>query len=275
MRGCVVARALRQRGLEPLVCLPRHNRDLLQRFEVPGEVLARPESPARLRAWVRGLAQQADAVVLDTFPEGILRELREPWTTRPVIGLLRYRRDAAGVDFQHAARALDLAIDLEPHLDWLGDLHRVGLGPVCRELVDPGESARVDVMIAAAEPRLLALSERLGPALVRQGLSVSVVRDAGPAWQPRRARVVIGAAGFNLTYELAHYGIWHLAIALTRSHDDQSVRADGVAHRVGSPQAAVRWCVARVRACVSRPAMTSVDHGQRIAAAIEGYLLAR
>ena len=58
------------------------------------------------------------------------------------------------------------------------------------------------------------------------------------------AKVVVGPAGYNLTYELSALGIWHLALPAARQYDCQELRAQRLAVVAHSPGAVER----RVRA---------------------------
>lgn len=54
------------------------------------------------------------------------------------------------------------------------------------------------------------------------------------------AKVLIGPAGFNLSYEAQAMHTWHIALPRVRSHDDQARRAEAVAHVPRSPEAVER-----------------------------------
>ncbi|HBQ10735.1 MAG TPA: hypothetical protein DEF51_05945, partial [Myxococcales bacterium] len=55
-----------------------------------------------------------------------------------------------------------------------------------------------------------------------------------------RPSVIVGPAGFNLTYEARAAGLTHLAVPRPRRFDDQARRAEAVATRVRSPRHLLR-----------------------------------
>ena len=98
-----------------------------------------------------------------------------------------------------------------------------------------------------SEPELEGLFLRVAPSL---GGRVCVARAAGlstdgsdayPWLLDRvRPRVIVGPAGFNLTYEARAAGLTHLAVPRPRRFDDQARRAEAVATRVRSPRHLLR-----------------------------------
>jgi hypothetical protein len=209
----------------------------------PYEVCPRPESAAQLRAWVleRCTAYRADALVVDTFPEGLLGEL-DPWPGPPRLAVLRCRRDADTAAFRAGVRASARAVDLEPHLEWCpAELGVQPLGPITRLGVDPVRTAGADVLIVASEPGVGGLASRLEARL--RGAEVEVVcgiEGGMLSTAQLSAKVLIGPAGFNLSYEAQAMHTWHIALPRVRSHDDQARRAEAVAHVPRSPEAVER-----------------------------------
>lgn len=64
----------------------------------------------------------------------------------------------------------------------------------------------------------------------------------------QRAHVVVGAAGYNLTYECARAGTWHVSVPRPRRLDDQHLRARAMAITSSSP----RTLEDNVRALIER-----------------------
>ncbi len=233
-----------------LVALGADATVLVRSAEVPRalgvsyRVCPRMDSPALLRAHVSAECDrlEVDTLVLDTFPEGLLGELEGPWRGPRRVALLRCRKDADTSRFRSAVGAVDTAVDLEPHLAWCPS-GIPALGPITRLGAERPVSARaLDVLIVASEPVLVGFARRLSPRLTSLGLRVRVLDDA-PFPFPIEAcapRVLIGPAGFNLTYEAQALGMWHLALPRPRSHDDQHRRARMVAQLVHSPLAIER-----------------------------------
>ncbi|MGE3675006.1 MAG: hypothetical protein AB7K71_35385, partial [Polyangiaceae bacterium] len=103
--------------------------------------------------------------------------------------------------------------------------------------------------------------------LERAGLGC-VVAQSGELAEGFCAPIVIGRAGYNLTYELAAAGIWHVALPAPRPIDDQARRAAQLGTSVLSPQALER----RLRGLVSagpRPPSVVLEHGELAAQLIE------
>lgn len=205
---------------------------------------------------------QADVLLVDTFPNGILSELTPlPRVARRVLMTRLRRVDPA---FTAGRAAFDLVLDLEPNLGWLTG-QAVACGPVARALASaagPGIAAAApsaDVLIVASEP-----SQRSALARFRGRLGDLRTEWVAPgegllASYP--ARLVIGPCGYNLCYELAAAGIWHVAVPAKRRYDDQRARAERLGLNVLGPEALER----RVRALLQageRAKLPILSHAQ-------------
>lgn len=262
-----MAKALEAAGAEATV--------LVRSSEVPAalgvvhEVCARTQSPDSLRQRVLAYCDQmsADTLVVDTFPEGLLGELGGSWAGPRRVALLRCRKDASAPGFRSATDAVDAAVDLEPHLEWL-DAQVPSLGPITRVAEGPPQHRghTLDVLIVASEPALIDFARRLEPRLRALGLSVRL--EDGTSFpldlETLRPRVLVGPAGFNLTYEARALGIWHIALPRPRSHDDQLRRAEAVARVVRSPHALERLA-AQLCKGASAPARAPLHHPRDVA----------
>jgi hypothetical protein len=209
------------------------------------------------RAWDTVLLDFAPTdVIVDTFPEGLDLEVDpKRYTDGRWVGLLRCRRDAQSPVFRNALSNYALSYDLEPRLEW-APRGVVPFGEVVRDLGSDvvSEGSSCQVLLVATESRHHALFERLEARFRGAGLDVRRVPEAGQGRSDAtllhrrdlQAKVVVGPAGYNLTYELAALGIWHLALPVGRQYDCQDRRAEKVAVRVHSPDALER----RVIACL-------------------------
>lgn len=236
VRGCTLVRALQARGVEA-AALVRAD-DVPRALDVPHEVCPRPESPSALRRWLLERCRQfeADTLVVDTFAEGLLGELDETWSGPPRVALLRCRTDAASASFVAGVRASASAVDLEPHLAWLPQtIEARALGPITRIGDAPLRAETdIDVLVVASEPALRGFAERLHTRLSRRGARVRCIDDASLSTgllgvEALSVPVLVGPAGFNLTYEAHALGTWHVALPRPRSYDDQRRRAQRVA----------------------------------------------
>jgi hypothetical protein len=77
--------------------------------------------------------------------------------------------------------------------------------------------------------------------------------------------VVVGPAGFNLTYELVRTGAWHIALPVPRHYDDQRRRAEQVALLPSSPEAVERRVLALLAHAGPRPPPCAVWPMDRLA----------
>lgn len=213
------------------------------------------------RAWQLALQsfEPTDCVV-DTFPEGLYHELdprQRPearWTA-----LLRCRRDSQSPTFLASLARYSQVLDLEPGLAWAPSLARP-FGSVVRPLAAVGEPA-IDVLVVATEGRQRPFLEHLAARLERAGARTTCVPALGVARSDAEllgadglsARVVVGPAGYNLTYELSALGVWHLALPAARQYDNQELRAERVAAVAHAPAAVERRVYAWLDQALKRP----------------------
>jgi predicted glycosyltransferase len=83
------------------------------------------------------------------------------------------------------------------------------------------------------------------------------------------ARVVVGPAGYNLTYELSALGVWHLALPASRQYDNQELRAERVATVAHAPVAVERRIHAWLDQAALRP-RGDVRAMRQLASALSG-----
>ncbi len=224
----------------------------------------RPDDATALARALDAIIEEhrARLLVLDTFPEGLLDEQRYSSSTIRRVALLRCRKDAEGDRLRHGLERCDHAFDLEPHLQWRpASLPAEDFGPIVRPLC-PTEPA-VDVAILGTEPSLAGFVRRLATRLTRRGAAVAWTDAEGLHGLGERrpahplpasvlgAPVVVGPAGFNLSYEVQRLGGWHVALPQARPFDDQHRRARALAVLASSPQALERKILQLLR---SRPA---------------------
>ncbi|MCC6526075.1 MAG: hypothetical protein IT373_25735 [Polyangiaceae bacterium] len=271
VRGSVLAAALRRCGAEARVLVPSSAVEVPALLGVPCVPCPRPRDAAALRRFVLDTCERhaVHVLLVDTFPEGLLGELCLGPAGPPRVGLLRCRRDAASESFLRGVRQLRLALDLEPHLGWLPRaVAAEALGPVTRPLA-PTPSP-VDVLVVASEPALVPTLRRLSLRLGEQGMRVALAAEGRlvapgvdrPAFPlPPSflgAKVVVGAAGFNLTYEAHTQGAWHVALPRARSHDDQRRRAAALGRTVDGPLALERLVARLVTGAGRAPRLVDV-----------------
>lgn len=214
--------------------------------------------------WQRTVATFSPTdVLVDTFPEGLEVPL-DPgsFPSAKWVALLRCRRDSASERFERALEGYTKVYDLEPGLDWAPRCS-IPFGSVVREMSRVGqpEAIGADVVLIATELRHKSFLARLGAHLTTLGHSVRSY--PGPSTSRfdaelldadvLGAKVVVGPAGYNLTYELAALGVWHLALPVPRQYDCQELRASRVAVTVNSPDAAERRVLAWLEHGAPRP----------------------
>ncbi len=287
VRGASLAAALARAGVEAAVFAPARARELARALAGSARVIPCPRPPgpsdspdarARLRARLDAALLQTRArhLVVDSFPAGVLGELADPRAGDRLAGLrvtalLRLHRGAARPEFRAALARCDAALDLEPHLDWLPehahhDITR--FGPVCRPLARA--PAERDVLLLPGEPALLDFYRRLTSRLRARGLEVARV-DPAPtpvALAALDARVIVGAAGFNLSYETIALGRWHLCLPRPRRHDDQRRRARALAIIPERPEAMERLALRLARSSARRRSPIRVRAPDELAAAL-------
>jgi len=213
----------------------------------PAVVCEAKDAPER--AWSRALLEfgPTDCIV-DSFPEGLYHEL-SPFD-RPEsrwVALLRCRRDTLSPVFVSSLRGYAEVLDLEPGLGWAPREARP-FGSVVRRLDRGASQQATDVLLVATETRQYPFLEKLRAELERSGVRTACVPAPGTARRDAElltrdhysAKVVIGPAGYNLTYELSALGVWHLALPAARQYDDQELRAQRVAVVAHSPLAVER-----------------------------------
>src|SRR5690606_24870248 len=154
----------------------------------------------------------------------------------------------------------DERFDVEPALEWLPPGVAEPCPPVVRAL--ERQPSDLDVLLAAGAGEHAALIEKLGARLARAGLKIEMRSERAGLLGARElsARVVIGGAGYNLSYELQRLGSWHVALPCARRFDDQRARAERLALTCGSPQAIERRVLALVYGGGARPAAPTATH---------------
>lgn len=237
-RACQLAADLNTLGHKTQVLLPAAKRWLADRLEVASAPVAPTNDRQHLRRQVLQTLMRTGAVelIVDALPNGVLDELRPLPAALSCTALLRcHRAIQAGALTEHL-RQFTRCVDLEPQLHWRPpDIHASALGPVARVLP---AGVPCDVALVGSDPHLARFMVRLAARLQWAGVDVKLVQSHvdAPAPPLPQARVVVGPAGYNLTYELARTRRWHVAIPRPRAHDDQYSRAAAVAHVAKSPK---------------------------------------
>jgi hypothetical protein len=280
VRGALLGAALAELGYASRVLVSEGRVEVVRSLGGEPSQCRATSSPVELRRDLEQsiLAHAATDLIVDTFPEGLLGELDGDPPDMPTHLLLRARRDAQSPRFLRALTRYRRAYDLEPHLGWLcvSDADRVSaFGPVARRL--NREETEHDVLLVAGEPTLEPFFERLARRLDAHGYRVASARPGEFASAGRlrpkpllgaealSTRVVVGPAGFNLTYELAALGVWHVAIARPRRYDDQALRADRVAVTCRSPEAVERRVLQLLASRATRPTGQCVRAAEELA----------
>ena len=271
VRGALLAQAIERRGTTCAVWVHADRARLARSLHARAIGCARPASAGELRASLERVVGELGArtLVVDTFVEGLCGELADAPLPVPAVALLRLRRADAPRDVARAMRRYGRAIDLEPHLAWLAAGDAEPGGPVARPLVHAAGAP--DVLLAAGDGELGPLFARLSRRLRGAGVAAEVAEHDGAGLLDARAlsaKVVVGAAGYNLTYELARLGTWHVAVPLRRRFDDQRARAERVARVCSSPEALERIVLALVRGGASRPRSVEVLGHDELAAIV-------
>jgi len=280
VRGALLGAALAQLGPRSRVLVPQGRAEMARSLGAdPCECPATSSAVELRRHLEQAIAEHAATdLVVDTFPEGLLGELDVDPPGVPAQAVLRARRDAESLRFLRALSRYRRAYDVEPHLGWLraADGERVcAFGPVARRL--QRQHTEHDVLLVAGESSLEPFFERLAGRLEAHGFGVASARPgvftlAGRARPVQllgtdalSAHVVVGPAGYNLTYELAALGVWHVAIARPRRYDDQPLRADRVAVTCRSPEAVERRVLQLLATPASRPMEPNVHAAMELA----------
>lgn len=227
--------------------LPEGKAPLATLFDVHAWPVPRREEPGALRALVEEAidAVHPSLLVVDALPGGVLEELR-PLPASPRRALLL--RLHTKVDDEQG-NAFEDVLDLEAHLAWRPrDVRAEAFPPVTRDLAP--NPTRVDVALFAGEDaRLLGFCERLSARVRARGHTVALIAGAPRtpyALEGYAPRVVVGAAGFNLTYEALRARAWHLAVPRARAFDDQRRRARSLAEIPRGPRELERRVLAYV-----------------------------
>ncbi|MEZ4447121.1 MAG: hypothetical protein R3B72_49035, partial [Polyangiaceae bacterium] len=254
VRGASLAAALAPRRVRLLVPwrLAGWATSLAPEAEVVG--LSRPASPTALAEAVGHALTGTFGLVLDSFPEGLLDELEGVHVRGPRLGVLRLRRDAEAPRFRRGLAACDAVIDVEGRLDWLAAA-AVRLPGIARPIADEPGDGRGEgvVLLPGGDPALQRLLDKLGTRLAARGVAVCKPRDGEAPWRGA-PRVAVGAAGYNLSYELARAGVHHLAIPRPRPFDDQRRRAEALAEVARDPAALEEAVIARLTSASRPPA---------------------
>jgi hypothetical protein len=215
-----------------------------QRLGADAIELEPTSSRATLRARVDALLDEVtpDELIVDCFPSGILGELEPlPAIARCTL-LLRLHRGAGCAAFARQASRYHRVLDLEPHLKWRPpEIGATDFGPI----IAKSSSTEAQVVLVASDLAMEAYFGRLARRLQAHDIDVALGVDGWFRYRGdnrlvtpiplRGARVVCGAAGFNLTYEAAAAGVHHLAVPRPRRYDDQFLRARQVAEVPRSP----------------------------------------
>ncbi|MBX3183334.1 MAG: hypothetical protein KIT72_03795 [Polyangiaceae bacterium] len=261
VRGACLARELALKGVRVTLLVAEHAGAAAAELLDPrlpegvAELVAlEPQEAAELRARVVALAERHGASMLwvDTFPDGIHGELRG--LELPRLALLRARRDVPTLKAQLAG--CRFALDLEPNLGWLDFPGVVPVGPVARTVTPAPLEA--DVGWVLSEPAQRPLLTRLATAM--SDVSSRLVAPGEALMNSYTYRVVVGPAGYNLSYELARAGVWHVALPAPRRFDVQVARARALGALVTSPQALERRIRALLRHGATRRAPEVLDH---------------
>lgn len=255
--GALCAR-LASLGAEVRLLVSSGARAVVRPFGIHPKFVWEAEHPSD-KAWSLALQRfEPTDCVVDTFPEGLYHEVDpSQCVAARWVALLRCRRDATAPAFLASLRRYAEVLDLEPALSWAPAVARP-FGSVVRPMGAPLEQPATDVLLVATEGRQRPFLENLAGRLARAGVRTTCVPTAGVTRSEAAllggkdfaARVVVGPAGYNLTYELSALGVWHLALPATRQYDHQELRAERVAVVAHGPAAVER----RVRAWLEQAA---------------------
>ena len=245
-----------------------------------------PGSRAELRARLEREMEEMECqhVVVDALPAGVLGELDPLWPGPHITLLARLHRAQESAEYRRGLAAYDLVVDLEPELSELGAA-ATAFGAVARRFALGPEPLQPDVLVIASEPAQRGLLLKLARRTGQRGLDVwvsdgSAVGRLGEEPSAVGAldfgricpRVVVGPAGYNLTYELAAAGIHHLALPAPRRFDDQARRARQVAELASGPEALEARVEELAGSSVPRQPMTEVKaHAELAARLVEAW----
>jgi predicted glycosyltransferase len=179
------------------------------------------------RAWLRPVLREADELIVDSFPAGILGELcgMALPPARHVARLLRW--DAYITRLDGPLPSYDVIYELEPLAHDLGPTQPLELpqAPIGEPLVDEphwlvvhsGPQSELDELLRQAQdaPKLVVVSP--------------LATDVYPvAPHLAHAERVITGAGFNAVHENARWRERHIFLPFPRGLDDQFARAEKV-----------------------------------------------
>lgn len=262
LRGALLGAALAREGVAATVWVAEESLEHARGLHDDLVACPRPASPRALLHALQVLVDEREItqLIVDTFAEGILGEQPDRLSGVRRVALLRARRDGRASSFLRALGRYDLCVDLEPGLGWLPPGVARGGEPVVRSLAR--ERSDLDVLLAEGEGRLGPFLGRLGERLRRAGLRVAQRSHADRRFTARdlSTTVVVGAAGYNLSYELGRLGTWHVAIPLPRRLDDQAARARSVAIVCDDPGQLERQVLALVAHGRSRQVVPTQTH---------------
>ncbi len=208
--------------------------------------IEKPGSPEELRHRIDDEIERfgATRLVVDALCHGVLGELAGPALGIPRTLLLRLHTQPGDLS------TYDAIVDLEPNLQWLPKgIPAVACGPLA-PVPDPESDPLVDALLVAPDEQSARFFAKLGRRLDARGLRVTLASGGEIAHlgeEPAPAfplvlgevlpRVVVGGAGYNLTYEALAHGVPHIAIPRPRRFDDQLRRARAVAEVCDDPLA--------------------------------------
>ena len=256
VRSCRLARALAETGAQAIVLLPEEKAWVAATEGVECLSFERTGNAASLRGAINAYlrASAATDLIVDVRARGVLGELVPlPREVKTTLLLRAYRRDRVA-DLMASLGAYDRVIDMESNLDWLHDprvepglplgVQTTGMCHVDALLVDGGEAS-----VGQFLDRVASRIESAGFHAERASAEPASY-PALSAWKPR---LVIGPAGYQLTYECAAARVWHLAIPRPRAFDDQRARANVVAEAPHDPPALEKRAIALLRGSRTRP----------------------
>lgn len=239
LRGAALASALTDAGTPARVLVRSDRAWLAGKLGADAIAVERTRDAGRLRASVEAALEGCEQLIVDALPCGILGELSAlPRGVRTTL-LARLHHPGALPAVVAALGRYDRVVDLEPELDWLPQ-GALPLGPVVLPSRETDDGApELDVLVVADDDALA----RFGGRLVRRLLARGAVARLWHGERSRlelgrvRPRVVVGPAGYHLTYTARALGIPHLAVPRPRRFDDQHRRARAVAELCRDPRA--------------------------------------
>ncbi len=242
VRGSALAAALQRRGIPAKVLLPKERGWLGRNLGADTELVEHCGTPSELRAKLDSVFADVEHLIVDALPLGVLGELTGLLRGRRTTLLARLFRADLLDPFRRSLQSYDRVVDLEPELDWLSVPRVQRLGPVVyqRPTVAVDAAPELDVCVLADDAELHRFGGRLVARLARHGVLARLWSHAAhpelidlAAISPK---VVVGPAGYNLTYEARSLGVHHIALPRPRRFDDQRRRARSVAELPSSPE---------------------------------------